>query len=224
MFDQTDVQLRYFFDPLCGWCYASAPAVAALAERYGPALQMMPSGLFMDPRPISDMADHAWRNDQRISSLTGQPFTELYRDNVLHAPGGTFDSTALTKTLVALGQIDPALEPRFLRAAQIERYVNGKDMSVPEVVAQVAVQVAASEGIELDADEFAARLSDDAVLAESTRQRVSETHIAMRALPSRGVPQMMLLYGDRVHPISSQELYSGGDTILSRIETLTTEP
>ena len=25
------LKLYYFFDPLCGWCYASAPALAGLA-------------------------------------------------------------------------------------------------------------------------------------------------------------------------------------------------
>jgi protein-disulfide isomerase-like protein with CxxC motif len=24
------LQFHYFFDPLCGWCYASAPALAAI--------------------------------------------------------------------------------------------------------------------------------------------------------------------------------------------------
>src|SRR5271163_4890850 len=40
------VKLDYFFDPLCGWCYASAPALEALAEAFPDALTMLPSGLF----------------------------------------------------------------------------------------------------------------------------------------------------------------------------------
>jgi putative protein-disulfide isomerase len=28
------MKLDYFFDPFCGWCYASAPALKAVAERF----------------------------------------------------------------------------------------------------------------------------------------------------------------------------------------------
>lgn len=73
-------RLLYLFDPLCGWCYAAAPAVAAMAEEYGPAFEFMPSGLFAGSgaRPPNDaMATHAWTNDQRIAQITGQVFSEL---------------------------------------------------------------------------------------------------------------------------------------------------
>lgn len=30
-----EIQLDYFYDPFCGWCYASAPALKALGERTG---------------------------------------------------------------------------------------------------------------------------------------------------------------------------------------------
>lgn len=53
------IELQYFFDPFCGWCYASAPALEGLAAKYPGQLSMMPSGLFFDGRPISSMADHA---------------------------------------------------------------------------------------------------------------------------------------------------------------------
>ena len=99
-----NLELQYFFDPLCGWCYTSAPALTALAERHGAALQMMPIGLFMQPRPIAGIADFAWQNDQRIAALTGQRFTESYRTQVLQAADGVFDSTPLTRALTALAE------------------------------------------------------------------------------------------------------------------------
>jgi len=59
-------------DPFCGWCYASAPALKAVAERFPAALTMRPSGLFAGARPIASIADHSWRNAKRIAELTGQ--------------------------------------------------------------------------------------------------------------------------------------------------------
>lgn len=41
-------KLQYLFDPLCGWCYASAPALSYLAQHHADQLELMPSGLFSD--------------------------------------------------------------------------------------------------------------------------------------------------------------------------------
>jgi putative protein-disulfide isomerase len=66
-------KLKYIFDPLCGWCYASAPALQALSEAYPDVLELMPSGLFSDAGArvmTPEWAHHAWSNDQRIEAMT----------------------------------------------------------------------------------------------------------------------------------------------------------
>src|SRR5277367_6468986 len=76
----TSPTFRYLFDPLCGWCYASAPALAALADRYGDRIQMMPSGLFAGggTRAIAQIADHATRTDKLIAEKTRQVDSDAY--------------------------------------------------------------------------------------------------------------------------------------------------
>lgn len=215
-----NLELQYFFDPLCGWCYASAPALAGLAERHGAALRMMPVGLFMQPRPIAGIADYAWQNDQRILSLTGQRFTEAYREQVLLAADGMFDSTPLTRALTALGEQDAALEPQLLHAAQLARYVDGVDTCRAEAVAQIAVNVAQGAGLILDAAEFAARLGDDRALAEATARRVALAQQAMQALPSGGVPQLLVTIDGVSQVIAGQHLYAGPQRLLEQLQTL----
>ncbi len=180
MATEPAIELHYFFDALCGWRYASAPALAALDEAHPGALRMMPSGLFADAnaRRVTGMADYAWRNDIRISELTGQRFTEAYRDAVLLKPTAVFDSGPATRALVALGAASPALEPRFLDALQIARYVDGRDTAVPEEVASVAQVVAEEANLSLDPAEFAPRLTDDEDLAARTNARVARTQIS----------------------------------------------
>lgn len=210
-------ELLYFFDPLCGWCYASAPALAGLAERHGTALRMMPVGLFMQPRPVATIAEHAWHNDQRIVALTGQRFTEAYRSRVLLAADGVFDSTPLTRALVALGALDTALEPQLLHVAQLARYVDGMDTCTVDAVSRIAADVAASAGHGLDADELAARLRDDRVLAENTARRVAA---ARQAMPAGGVPQLLLRADGVNQVIAGQDLYTGPQRLLARIASL----
>lgn len=217
----SDMQFQYLFDPLCGWCYASAPALAYLADIAGDRLTMMPSGLFTTPRPVSEMADHAWRNDQRIMGLTGQRFTENYHRGVLLAADGVFDSTALTRALVSLGELDRNLEARFLHCAQIARYVDGQDTSRAEVVAPIAVSVANDVGISLDAGMLVDRLLHDRSLKAATEARINGTRQAMATLGSTGVPQLVVTLSDQHHVISGPELYAGGDRLIDALTSLT---
>lgn len=73
----TTLKLHSLFDPLCGWCYASAGALNSLAERFPDGLELRPAGLSAGPgaRLITpEFAHYARTNDLRIASLTVQPF------------------------------------------------------------------------------------------------------------------------------------------------------
>lgn len=216
----TDIELHYYFDPFCGWCYASAPALAGLAENFSRQLKMLPSGLFVGGRPISSIAEHAWRNDQRIQTLTGQRFSEEYRQNVLLAPNGIFDSGPATLALTALGEHDTRLEPRFLHAIQIARYVAGRDTSGIQEVATVAVQVAAEHGIELTAEAFGERLRSDTDLRERTLERMQDTQRQMNMLGIRGVPQLVALINGEAHVLSGEALYQGPAGLAAVLDAL----
>lgn len=210
------LQFHYFFDPLCGWCYASAPALAAIDGAYPGAVQMMPSGLFADhnARPVSSMADHAWRNDMRISNLTGQRFTEAYRDKVLLNAGGVFDSGPATRALIALGKLSATLEPKFLHQLQLARYIEARDTSLPDEVAAVAIEVAQEASFSLSLDAFALRLTEDKELAARANARIAETRNLMTRLSSSGVPQLLVSLDGHAEVIHGAPLYSGDDKVL----------
>ncbi|MGH2341531.1 DsbA family protein [Segnochrobactraceae bacterium EtOH-i3] len=215
------IELQYFFDPLCGWCYASAPALEGLANRFPAQLRMMPSGLFFGSRPVSSMADHAWRNDQRIQSLTGQQFSEDYHQNVLLAPDGVFTSAPATLALQILGEIDAKLEPAFLHAAQIARYVDGHETSGEEEVARVAVAVAGEHGFDLTVEEVIDRLRNDAALRERTLERMEASQTRMDELGIRGVPQLVAVIDGKPADLAGEILYHGPQRLLAAIEDLT---
>ncbi len=139
-------RLQYFFDPLCGWCYASAPALAGLDAAHPGVLELMPSGLFADEgaRELTpEWGEYAWRNDQRIEQMTGQRFTHAYREQVLRRGGVRFDSGPANRALSALRGVDARLERPLLEAIQLARYVDGLDTARPDVLARIAAGVAA---------------------------------------------------------------------------------
>lgn len=217
--NMTDaIELHYFFDPLCGWCYASAPALQGLSTRYGKMLHMRPSGLFAGGRPVSSMAAHAWRNDQNIQQLTGQPFTQEYRNNVLLAPNGTFDSWPSTLALVAVSEIDRALEPRLLHQLQIARYVEGRDTSKPAEVAKVV----ATLELGLDQSDIEKRLVEDDALKARALERINQTQRDLEKLGIRGVPQLVVISksGDSAQVVDGKVLYKGPEAVFSVLEEM----
>lgn len=197
------------------------PALEGLAAKFPAQLRMMPSGLFYGARPVSSIADHAWRNDQRIQSLTGQPFSEAYHQNVLLAPNGVFTSEPATLALQALGELGASLEPAFLHAVQIARYVDGHDTARVDEVAKVAVTVAAEHGFEMTVESFADMLRNDVDLRERTLERMEVTQARMNELDIRGVPQLIVVIDGKPTDLNGEILYHGPEALLAAIEDLT---
>lgn len=214
-----DLKFDYYLDPLCGWCYASAPALAGLAEKYPDQMAMRPSGLFFDPRPVASIADHAERNDRHIQKITGQRFTEAYHQGVMRSKGGVFGSNFLTRAMVALGQYEAALEPNFLHDAQIARYVQGKDTSRAREVALVACRTAAKAAIELNVAEFEDKLTNCAELERETQARISDTQARQASLPG-GVPLLVVTLDGRPTPLSGEKLYRGAAALFEALDDL----
>jgi putative protein-disulfide isomerase len=97
--------VTYVFDPLCGWCYGASPALETLVAMPGIDLKLAPTGLFAGEgaRPMdAGFAAYAWSNDQRIARLSGQVFSDAYRQNCLLTPGARFDSGPATVALTSV--------------------------------------------------------------------------------------------------------------------------
>lgn len=182
------VTVTYLFDPLCGWCYAAAPALQHLQGVAGIDVALAPTGLFAGAgaRPMdAQFATYAWANDQRIQQLTGQPFTQAYRDHILGAEGGRFDSGPATLALTAVAQTAPERELDALHALQHARYVEGRDNADPAVIAEVLRTLGLPEAAAL-------ALAPDTALLRATADRTATAQATLRAVGARGVPQLVV--------------------------------
>jgi putative protein-disulfide isomerase len=217
--NDAEIQLDYFYDPFCGWCYASAPALKALAEAFPGALTMRPSGLFAGSgaRSMAATAEHSWRNSTRITELTGQIYTDQYRERILNNPQGRLDSTLATRAIVAFGEINSRLEPLLLEALQTARYVDAKDTADGAVVAGLAVKVAAERGHSLDEEASHDTLAKDEGLSTRTTARVRNTLSMMRDLSGSGVPRLLGTTGDYREVIDGADLYGGARAALKAV-------
>lgn len=199
--------ITYLFDPLCGWCYGASPAVQKLGQHSGITLELAPTGLFADGGRHMDaaFAEFAWSNDLRIAQLTGQRFTEAYRQNVLGRRGSPFDSAAMTLALTAVSLTEPQRELDALKTFQEARYVDGLDTGNALVVGVLL------RGLGLDA-------AADAELMERNAARLGQARRVMRLLGVQGVPALVVhsASGDRL--LSGHALYGDIEHLLGQIE------
>jgi putative protein-disulfide isomerase len=180
--------LIYIYDPLCGWCYGAMPAIHGLADLGGCIVEPLPSGLFAgtpDKRIDADMARHIEQADARIAAMSGQRFSEIYRRKVLGNPDMPFDSVPASQALTAVSLWNVRRELDALHALQRERFVAGRDISDPQVIAQA---LAASLGD--DAETWVQRLAHPA-LAGVTDKRIARARRVMKAVGMQGVPALV---------------------------------
>lgn len=209
-----DKTLHYLFDPLCGWCYGATPAVSALLEFPGIGLELLPTGLFSGAgaRPMDDaFAAYAWSNDQRIERLTGQRFSERYRERILGNRQQLFDSGPATVALTAVSLTDPASELEALKAIQQARCVTGSDVTSLAALADLLESLGLKEA--------AARAAHpDADLLGATRARMGRAQALMREFDARGVPTLIVQSGTKRRVLDHAAAYSNPQALLRQLE------
>lgn len=194
--------LTYIFDPLCGWCYGSLPRLHMLAMET--SIIMLPSGLFSGAhaRPLDkEFAAYAWAADQHIAQLTGQIFTETYRDNVLQADNQHLDSTKATQAHTAVMLTAPTAGPKALQVIQEARYHHGLDITRQDVL----ITCLQEAGFHTAADMLA---GNDAGLLRETDKRMAEGQNLLNAVHADGVPTLITQNNAGLpEQISSARLY-----------------
>jgi putative protein-disulfide isomerase len=204
--------VTYLFDPLCGWCYGASPAVQKLGQQSAIHLALAPTGLFAGGGRTMDaaFADYAWSNDLRIAKLTGQRFTEAYRENVLGRHGSRLDSAAATLALTAVSLSEPSRELETLKALQEARYVQGLDTCDVSVVAKLL----RDQGLAVAADRLAA---NDAELLAANAARVRQAQGQMQTFGAQGVPALVVSDERGSRLLSGNALYGSLDSLLGHI-------
>lgn len=206
--------VAYLFDPLCGWCYGASAKLDQLVARSDFAIDLIATGLFAGDgaRPMDDsFAAYAWTNDQRIARLSGQPFSEVYRRNVLGDRTRLFDSGPATLALTAVALAAPDREFEALKAIQNARYVEGRDITDISVLSAVLRA--------LNLPEIAGRLANpDDVLMIAYRTRLEAARVEMRRFGVNGVPALLVGVGDNRRIVGGSALFGSMEVLIEGLK------
>lgn len=181
------MKIKYFYDPLCGWCYGASPALEK-AEALGLEVESYPVGLFAEQNSqvmSPNWSEYAWTNDQRIQKITGQVFSEAYRIKVLSNIGTRFDSWLPTVAVAVHESRFKGEALKILRAIQKARYVEGLDNTSPEVLTDIA------KGLGWSSNDFSKILLDQN-FQEQTRLKIIQNLNAYESYHAKGVPLIVI--------------------------------
>jgi putative protein-disulfide isomerase len=157
----SDPHLIYFSDPMCSWCWGFSPVIAAIGARYGAHLpiRLVMGGL--RPGTIVPMTPEARRDVRghwaKVTQASGQPFGA----SVLDHDGFVYDTDPAARAVVVARRTDPAWALPCLRAIHQAFYVEGRDVTKLEVLADLAAEL----GLQHDA--FLGDLQSDAAKQET---------------------------------------------------------
>ena len=140
--------LIYFSDPMCSWCYGFSPVMDQVRQAYGRALpiRVVMGGLRpgnevpMTPDRARELVGH-WTH---VTDATGLPFDPA----VLDSPGFCYDTDPAARAVVVARREGQEIAARYLSAAQRAFYAEGRDVTQPEVLGDLAEQFG------LDRDRF----------------------------------------------------------------------
>ena len=197
-------RLLYLLDPLCGWCYGAAPALSLINDIPDMEVELWPTGLFSDEgvRPLDDaFAAHAWRNDQRISALSGQVFSELYRTRILADRNQQINSGPATVALTAVSLTAPERQLDALKAIQHARYVDARDITETDTLVALLREI----GLEQAALTLAEGSQE---LLNASQRRMERGRSLMKLYGARGVPTFVLNHGNESGILSTAPAYS----------------
>lgn len=183
--------LWYFADPMCSWCWGFSPVIEAVRAQYRERLKiaLVLGGLRHETTPMTtaerEAILHHWHT---VHTRTGQPF----RFDGALPEGFVYDTEPACRAVATMGGIDPARVFPLFKAIQIAFYAEGRDVTQPGVLAELAA------GLGVDPATFRHAFdSDDA------RARTQAHFRQARQAGVRGFPALILQQDTQLQTISA---------------------
>lgn len=170
--------LIYFADPMCSWCWGFSPTIAAIVERFGEGLpiRLVVGGLrpgtttAMTTERAAELRGH-WRE---VTEASGQPFGA----SAIDGEGFVYDTDPAARAVVVARRASLAAGLLYLETAHRAFYVDGRDVTNPGVLADLADELGH------DRARFAVDLASDAAREETWRDYALAQNAGVRGFPT----------------------------------------
>lgn len=191
------MNLIYVADPMCSWCYGFAkPLDELLADPRDAApleLALVMGGLrpftteAMTPARADELAGH-WHH---VAQASGQPFAPAALA-ATSRPDFVYDTEPASRATVTVRTQWPQVAWRYFKAVQHAFYAEGRNVTEPDVLADLA------HGLGLPRAEF-----NMAFASQAMRDATLQDFQQAQAWGIRSFPSLLIMHGDHLHGVAN---------------------
>ncbi len=143
--------LIYFSDPMCSWCYGFSPVIEEVRRTFGRTLpiRIVMGGLRPGTEtPMTEDAKLEIANHWvHVQEATGLPFD----GSGMSAPGFVYDTDPAARAVVVARRDGEEMAAAFLGRTQRAFYAEGRDVTKPETLGEIADELGLDREPFLDA-------------------------------------------------------------------------
>lgn len=182
----------YIADPLCGWCWGAAPAVSAVhqtALESGAQFELVHRAFFtgeMTRWMSNSFSDYVIEADKRIQAVSGQPFSDTYKENLLYNASLIFDSWPTAIAIQAVKQLAPDVILQYFECLQNKRFIEGRVITDASVLTEVATEAG------IKPIDFHSCFTHDEAMQIAAKQEQRHAITLQNQVLSQGVPCLLL--------------------------------
>jgi putative protein-disulfide isomerase len=176
-------KLIYIADPMCSWCYGFGPELSALLDGLpGLQVEIVLGGLrayndeVMDEVMRAELMAH-W---QKVHDASGLAFS----DQTVMQENFIYNTEPACRAVVAARQWAPDATMAVFQAIQQAFYVEGRDVTRPEVLAEVCSKALTAAGAPIDAPAFASLWESNAIQQATHADFVQTRHWNITGFPT----------------------------------------
>ena len=170
--------LIYFADPMCSWCYGFSPVLDDIRRAFGRTLpiRVVMGGLRpgteapMTEAAKLELAGH-WRH---VNDATGLPFNAAG----MAREGFVYDTDPAARAVVVVRHDGEELAAGYLTRAQRAFYAEGRDVTSPDVLADLAAELG------LDRERFLEQWASDEAKQETWRDYAISQRAGVTGFPT----------------------------------------
>ncbi len=206
------MNLIYVADSMCSWCYGFGRTLDALLAAPGYARPLQLALVMGGLRPYTkeplarEKADEIFGHWQHVYDASGQPFAPA-PNTALHLPGFVYDTEPAARATVTVRSHWPKHTWLFFRAVQQAFYAEGRDVTRPEVLADIA------EARGLPRADFA-----QAFASPASREATANDFAQAQQWGIRGFPAVIAEHAGELHLVAQG--YTGIDDLRARLAAL----